>query len=56
MRLCEMKGRFLFEADPFLFGKHETRVTTEEIIAWGAYYEMENENRKNDRRQKTGDR
>jgi len=43
MRLCEMKGRFLFEADPFLFGR---RLTTEEIVAWGAYYEMENERKR----------
>ena len=43
MRLCEMKGRFLFEADPFLFPGG--RLSTEEIVTWGAYYEMESEAR-----------
>jgi hypothetical protein len=44
MRLCDMKGRFLFEANPYLFNNHEprARVTADELVAWGAYYEMEN--------------
>ncbi len=39
MRLCELKGRFLFEANPNILGRDH--VGTEEIVAWGAYYEME---------------
>lgn len=56
MRLCELKGRFLFEADPFwgvesgdslpsTLNPQLSRLTTEELIAWGAYYEMGNETR-----------
>jgi len=39
MRLCEMKGRFLFEANPRIF--NEGHVGALELIAWGAYYEMQ---------------
>jgi len=44
MRLCDIKGRFLFEADPlFLDQEPRTQLTSQEIAAWAVYYEMERE-------------
>ncbi len=48
MRLCDLKGRFLFEADPYWMGagpdgdlSPDYRVTSTEIAVWAVYYDQE---------------
>lgn len=42
--LCELRGRFLFEALPDLFP--EGRLTDVEVALWGQYYEDKSKERK----------
>jgi hypothetical protein len=42
--LCDLKGRFLFEALPDLFP--ERRLTDVECALWGRYYADKNQDRR----------
>lgn len=42
--LCDMRGRFLFEARPDLFP--QGRLTLEEMVLWSMYYEEKHRERK----------
>lgn len=44
LMLCDMRGRFLFEARPDLFP--QGRLTVEEMALWSMYYEEKHRERK----------